>query len=118
MTPQLRLGQTPLGNGIAPVGAAPTIFGPRPRFIDFGPDLDGLTGSGIPDGRAVQTAHGNLDFDERAAPVKRLEADVAVLDDSSVDRVGHRRKTQLVPETADPPELTVGGECATRSSGR
>jgi hypothetical protein len=111
MTPQLRLAQPPFRHSIAPLGAAPTIFDPRPRFIDFGPDLDGLTGNGIPDGRADQAAHGNLDLDERAAPVKWLEAEVAVLDDGSVNRVRHRRKTQLVPETADPPELTVGSEC-------
>ena len=111
MTSQLRLAQPPFRHGIAPVGIPPTIFGPCPGFVYGGPDLDGLTGGGIPDGRAGQAAHGNFDLDERPAPVKRLETDVAVLDDGSVDRVGHRRKTQVVPEAVDTPELTVGGEC-------
>ncbi len=33
-----------------------------------------------------------------------------MLDDGSVDRVGHRREAHLVPEAVDPSELTIGGE--------
>ena len=110
MTPQLRFAQPSFRDGIAPVGAAPSIFGPRPLFVDFGADLDVPAGGGIADRRAGQAAHGSLDLDDRAAPVKRLEANVAALDDSSVDRVGHRREAQLVPGAVDPSELTIGGE--------
>jgi hypothetical protein len=92
MTPQLRFAQPSFRDGIAPVGAAPPIFGPRSLFIDFGADLDVPAGSGISDRRVRQAVHGNLYLDDRAAPVKRLEANVAVLDDGSVDRVGHRRE--------------------------
>lgn len=59
--PDLKL---PFGDSIALVGVAPSIFGPRPLFVDFGADLDVPAGSGIADRRAGQAAHGNLDLDD------------------------------------------------------
>ena len=109
MTPQFRFAQPSFRDGIVPVGATPPIFGPRPLFVDFGADFDVPAGCGIADRRAGQAAHGNLDL-ARAAPMKRLEANVAVLDDGSVELVGYWCEAQLVPEAVYAPKLTVGGE--------
>jgi hypothetical protein len=117
MAPEFGLGQPQFRNRVAPVGMAPAVFVPGARLIDLRADIDVVAASCILHKRACQPAHCVVDLDDRAAPVIRLERDLAALDDSPVDRIGHRGEAQLVPVSFDPPELGSGAS-ATRSTGR
>lgn len=44
---QFRFAETPLADGIAPVGMTAAIFVPGPPFVDFGSHLDPLAGCGV-----------------------------------------------------------------------
>ncbi len=80
------------------------------RIIDLRLDLHGAAGSRVPQGRAGQMARGDFDRDDRATATKWVKGHLAALDDGSIDRVGHRSEMQLVPETIDATQLTIGVE--------
>jgi hypothetical protein len=85
------------------------VLVPRPRLVDFGPGRNRTAGRGIADRRPDEPPHREFDLDQRTASTKRLQRDLAPLDDRAIDGIGHQSETQFVPEAIDAAQLAIGG---------